>query len=57
MKGSRHLALILVPSSQGGAHVVAGTAGEPGADFAGKSLTMAAPEVLGGWTKWDGCLP
>lgn len=26
---------------------MAGTAGEPGADFAGMSLTMAAPEVLG----------
>ncbi|WP_091467003.1 GAF domain-containing sensor histidine kinase [Paenarthrobacter nitroguajacolicus] len=46
-ESASHLALILVPSSQGGAHVVAGTAGEPGADFAGKSLTMAAPEVLG----------
>lgn len=46
-ESASHLALILVPTSQGGAYVVAGTAGEPGADFAGMSLTMAAPEVLG----------
>lgn len=39
------LALILVPSSPGGPYVVAGTAGEPGADFAGMSLTMDVPEV------------
>ncbi|WP_309073352.1 GAF domain-containing sensor histidine kinase [Paenarthrobacter sp.] len=46
-ESASHLALILVPSSPGGPHVVAGTAGESGTEFAGMSLTMDAPEVRG----------
>ncbi|MET3368362.1 UNVERIFIED_CONTAM: two-component system sensor histidine kinase DevS [Jeotgalibacillus campisalis] len=46
-ESASRLALILVPSSPGGPYVVAGTAGEPGAEFAGMSLPMEAPEIRG----------
>jgi len=44
-ESASQLALILVPSSPGGPYEVAGTAGERGDDFAGKSLPMDAAGV------------